>query len=175
MNAFNDQMTPGSRRDSRPRSLCARCGNIREIRAPSPGRGAWRDAGRSLSLEVHGREGRRRNSSSESSVGRQKASPLHCYIAPVHDQKAPLSTTTYRESYRSPTNQPAGLRHFKSVPSSPVPASPLWSPMSASPRETPSFRQEDTRALLAKVPARLQSVQPAGKVTTYRDHFNWMS
>ncbi|KAK0057878.1 F-box/LRR-repeat protein 4 [Biomphalaria pfeifferi] len=171
----------GSRRDSRPRSLCARCGNIRELRPESPGRSAWRDAGRSLSLEVHGREGRRRNSSSESSNGRQRGSPLHCYIVPINSQNssAARSTTTYRESFQKPPNQPTPSRYSRSVPSSPVPASPLWSPLSASPRGTPTYnRQESTQALLSKVPSRLQSsqsMQPAGKVTTYRDHFNWFS
>ncbi|CAL1528447.1 unnamed protein product [Lymnaea stagnalis] len=164
----------GSSRSSRPRSLCARCGNLKEGRQQSPGRGSWREKGRELSLEVHGREGRRRNSSSESSNGRQRTSPLHCYIVP----NGRTSTTTYSESFRSPTNQPLGTRHSRSVPSSPVSASPLWSPMSASPRSTPTYRQDNTQALLSKVPARLQNALPAaGKPsnTTYRDHFTWMS
>uniref|UniRef100_A0A2C9K7T4 Uncharacterized protein n=1 Tax=Biomphalaria glabrata TaxID=6526 RepID=A0A2C9K7T4_BIOGL len=71
------------------------------------------------------------------------------------------------ESFQKPPNQPTPSRYSRSVPSSPVPASPLWSPLSASPRGTPTYnRQESTQALLSKVPSRLQSsqsMQPAGK------------
>ncbi|XP_059174321.1 uncharacterized protein LOC131954562 [Physella acuta] len=170
----DNYVTRGLRRGSRPRSLCARCGSLQERRSASPGRSGWRDAGKGLSLEINGREGRKRNLSTGG--GERPTSQKHCYIVPIGQGVA--STTTYRESFQTPPHQISGTRHARSVPSSPVSSSPLWSPVT--PNTAPVSSRPNTapvRPSTQLLVTRLQQVQAAGKPsnTTYRDHYTWLS
>ncbi|BFY97865.1 hypothetical protein BsWGS_00905 [Bradybaena similaris] len=175
------------RQSSGPRSFCARCGNaVEDARVASPGRGSWADKKHNLSLEIDGREGRevrRRHSSTSGGSSKQRGSPLHCYIIPVNNGAGPAAgatTSTYKESFRSPSRSQSGSRQVRSTPSSPVSTLSPWSSVTSSsfsPAPSPGTPQTSSSDTSSKAPQRFRGRDSSlDRInTTYKDHFTWLS
>uniref|UniRef100_A0A0B7BLI5 Uncharacterized protein n=1 Tax=Arion vulgaris TaxID=1028688 RepID=A0A0B7BLI5_9EUPU len=174
-----------NRRPSRP--FCARCGNLVDDSRVIPSRTSWAEKGRGLSLEIDGKEGRqvsRRHSSGNLRIDNQRKSPMHCYIIPLTNETNGTSTptSTYRESFGSPSGSQQNSRHARSTPTSPVSTLSPWSSTSSS-SPTPFFprRQSmfstDVQSLLSRVPSTPRNKEASFErhSTTYRDHFTWIS
>uniref|UniRef100_A0A0B6YNQ8 Uncharacterized protein n=1 Tax=Arion vulgaris TaxID=1028688 RepID=A0A0B6YNQ8_9EUPU len=114
-----------------------------------------------------------------------RSSPTHCYIIPITNKQGSspgASSTTYRESFRSPSGNQGFSRRVASAPSSPISAAPMLPSLltrstytSSTSRQSPM--QSDASTLLSSLPSRHNSRDSSfGRSnTTYRDHFTWLS